>query len=162
MTKKYPSNTSVCDTDEQWAGMNILRDAFLRSAEGWSHARHVNGPKGPNADIQQVYGEDIPVSWTLETPKTYRRQFFSQEAAQEGAELVQCFLEANGIDVVNKHLDYYTMNGEKPWEDRDQVVVGTNGTSDPIATQGSTIFMLPHMRRPLWNLVRFNDERYEF
>lgn len=162
MDKRYPRNTAIQTTDEQWAGSVILRDAFLRSAEGFSYKRQTNGPKGSGAEILNVYAEDVPVCWSLSTPETYRRSHFSRETAERGARLVQAFLQANGVDVVNRALDYSEMNGEKPWDARDQVVVGTNGTSDPYATQDSSIFMLPHMRRPLWNLVRFDDEKYEF
>lgn len=45
---------------------------------------------------------------------------------------------------------------------RDKVVVGVNGTNDPHADTPSSIMMLPHMRKELWNLVRYPYEKYEF
>ena len=162
MDRKYPDNNCVCETDEQWAGRNFLRQAFETAGKPREKVQHgMNADRTPN--MLAKYDHDTQLYWMIESPTTHRRQYFSPEAAEFAARPVRAFLEANGIEVtaegpIRSQADFWKDN-------KDLVSVYSNGgwlssyaeTNDP-----ATVAMLPHMERKIWNLVRYHDDAYRF
>lgn len=162
MDRKYPDNDCVCETDDHWAGRNLLRDAFMKSA-GNSRSYERSGLKEPGKPrIMQKVNHDTPLFWMIDTPETYRRRTFSIETAEKAARPIRAFLEANGVEVKDDAPMFRDTPKAVPIE-RDAVYVYANGSHcDPHANDPATVAMLPHMQRKIWNLVRYHDDEYKF
>ena len=149
----YPPNTAVCITDEQWAGCNLLRDAFLASP---GHSREYKG-QGPDdkRELLEVISADRPLFWFATSPETAGRQHFSRKLAERDAACIRAFLEANGVNVVAEDESPADHLRHTSWKARDLVRVYGNGSHcDPYASDPATVAMLPEMKRKIWNLVR--------
>lgn len=161
MDKKYPDNNCVCETDDEWAGRNLLRDTFMKSA-GSSRTRVQHGITADHRpNMVESINHDTPLFWWVDTPETYRRQYFSTETAEKAARPIRAFLEANGVNVKDEPAEYPY---EEKWGDElDLVRVFANGGfGNGTCDDPATVAMLPHMQRKIWNLVRFHDDEYKF
>lgn len=161
MDRKYPDNNCICETDDHWAGRNLLRQAFERAGHSRTYER--NGLEAPGKPrVMQKVDHDTPLFWMIDTPETYRRRDFSIETAEKAARPIRAFLEANGVTVKDNPPMYLDTPKAVPAE-RDTVYVYANGSwADPYASDPATVAMLPHMERKLWNLVRFPEDDYRF
>lgn len=161
MKTVYPENKAICETDEQWRGRNLLRQAFLKS-DGLSREYKGQGP-ADNRELLSVVSGDRPLYWSLESPETQGRQFFPLEVAERDAACVRAFLSVNGVNVTEEQENITSYIHHTPWEERDVVRVYGNGSHcDPHANDPATLAILPEMKRPLWNLVRYHNEKPEF
>lgn len=161
MRTEYPANTAICETDEHWAGRNMLRNAFLRS-QGQSREYKGQGP-AEHREVLSVVRADRPLYWFLESPETQNRTHFARELALRDAACVRAFLKANGIAVTEEEEPVTDYLRHAAWTQPDLVrVYGTGTHADPYAADPATIAILPGMKRTLWNLVRFNYDQYEF
>lgn len=157
----YPANKAICETDDQWRGRNLLRRAFIAS-EGLSREYKGQGP-ADKREVLSVVSGDRPLYWGLNSPETEGRQFFPLEIAERDAACVRAFLSVNGVKVTGELEDTSSYIHQSPWAERDVVRVYGNGSHcDPYASDQATVAMLPEMKRPLWNLVRFDYEKPEF
>jgi hypothetical protein len=158
---EYPHNTAVCETDEHWAGRNMLRNAFLAS-KGQSREYKGQGP-AEQREILSIVRPDRPLYWSLESPETQGRTHFSQDLALRDAACVRAFLSANGVSVTAEEEPVTEYLRHTPWQPSDPVrVYGTGTHADPYASDSATLAILPGTKRALWNLVRFNYDEYEF
>lgn len=158
----YPPNNAVCETNEQWAGRNLLRQALLRATSGHSREYKGQGPEG-NRTLSNVVRPDRPLYWHAESPEIEGRQYFPLELAERDASHIRAFLEANNVNVTEEFEPVGSYIRRTPWEQGDLVRVYGNGSHlDPHANDPATIAMLPGMRRQIWNLVRNNYEPFEF
>ncbi|MCD8563336.1 MAG: hypothetical protein LRY54_04745 [Alphaproteobacteria bacterium] len=163
MRVEYPRNDAVCETDEQWAGRNLLRKAFMESS-GQSREYRYTGYHQNQKNAYLVIRADRPLYWGTKSLEMEGRGTFPLALAKRDAQCMRAFLEANGVNVTDKKELHCDFEAQTPWPQPDLVRIyddapyyGGDNTQDPAA-----IVMLPAMKRTVWNLVRHHDDTYEF
>lgn len=149
--KHYVKDIEIkCDSDEHHTGRNLLYFAFRENAGNSRTYKSFRG--GPGI----VMNETTPLYWEISSPLLYRRQFFSQKAAETIARPIVAFLEANGVTVTRDLPPAYN----RPWGANGLVSVFTGGAnSAPEASDLPTVAMLPATFRHVWELVRYPEDR---
>ena len=146
----YTQPAVKCDSDELWEGRSLLYAALQRDGtpRARSYSRNV---------VRITLNEETPLYWEIDAPALHRRQYFSREVAEKVARPVVAFLKANGVNVACENP--FPVR-DQPWAPGNLVRVFTDGSfCDPYASDLPTIAMLPNMRRQIWELVRYPEDK---